>query len=36
VLRYHVAISKKMATKFRNIFFLGREGGAVVLRNRSF
>src|SRR5271166_7183016 len=31
LLRYSVAICKKMATKFRNIFFPGREGGARVV-----
>jgi hypothetical protein len=30
-LRYAVAILKKKATKFRNIFFPGREGGARVV-----
>jgi hypothetical protein len=31
LLRYAVAILKKKATKFRNIFFPGREGGARVV-----
>jgi hypothetical protein len=35
LLRYSVAIFKKKATKFRNIFFLGRKTGGVLLRNRS-
>jgi len=30
LLRYSVAICKKMATKFRSIFFLGSEGGPRV------
>jgi hypothetical protein len=36
LLRYPVAIYKKKATNFRNIFFLGREGSGALLRNWSF
>jgi hypothetical protein len=32
VLRYSVAISKKKATKFRSIFFLGSAAVALLLR----
>ena len=35
LLQYPVAIEKEKATKFRNVFSLGRENSGVLLLNQS-